>query len=366
MERQRNRTAFTTAASIVIGLAAFHGNSVAQTRPAPAPSIVKEGVDAWSRGEYRKAVDKWRPAAIAGDADAQFNLGQAYKLGRGVPVDLPVAEEWYRKAALQGHQQAEENYGLALFQNGKHGEAAPWLERAAARGAPRAQLVYGTMLFNGDGVPKDWVRAYALLTRSSASGLPQASQTLAQMDQYIPTDIRQQGIALARQYETQAQRGDNPPELAGQGPGMMRGTDLPPSTYAGDADPPPVLKSVRPPRGRKVAAVLPPAPATPPGTAPATIEAAPPRAPTPPARAAAGKAWRVQFGAFRDDGNARGLWQQLQTRVGRLSGLQPYLVRAGAVTKLQAGPLSSSAEAAKLCADVKAKAAGTPCVPVAP
>src|SRR3546814_4740616 len=76
---------------------------------------------------------------------------------------------------------------LALFQNGKRADAAPWLEKAAMRGAPRAQLVYGTMLFNGDGgQAKDWVRAYALLTRASGSGLSQASETLANMDEYIP------------------------------------------------------------------------------------------------------------------------------------------------------------------------------------
>ena len=142
---------------------------------APALADVKQGVDAWSRGDYRKAVEQWRPAANAGDAQAQFNLGQAYKLGRGVPVDMALAEQWYRKAALQGLPQAETNYGLALFDQGKRGEALPWLEKSTARGEPRAQLVLGTMLFNGDGVSKDWRRAYALLVRASAAGLPSAN-----------------------------------------------------------------------------------------------------------------------------------------------------------------------------------------------
>src|SRR3546814_20827649 len=88
---------------------------------------------------------------------------------------------------------------LALFQNGKRADAAPWLEKAAMRGAPRAQLVYGTMLFNGDGgQAKDWVRAYALLTRASGSGLSQARETLAKMDEYIPKDQRQKGLELGR------------------------------------------------------------------------------------------------------------------------------------------------------------------------
>ena len=81
------RKAFQPAA---FGLA---GLLIAVSVPALTPAFadVKAGVDAWSRGDYRKAVEEWRPAAIAGDADAQFNLGQAYKLGRGVPVDMAMA-----------------------------------------------------------------------------------------------------------------------------------------------------------------------------------------------------------------------------------------------------------------------------------
>ena len=92
------RKAFRPAAFVLAGLFM----AVAIPAFTPAFADVKDGVDAWSRGEYRKAVEEWRPAAIAGDADAQFNLGQAYKLGRGVPVDMAMAESWYRKAALQG------------------------------------------------------------------------------------------------------------------------------------------------------------------------------------------------------------------------------------------------------------------------
>ena len=43
---------------------------------------VKQGIDAWQRGDHAGAVRMWRPVADAGNADAQFNLGQAYRLGR--------------------------------------------------------------------------------------------------------------------------------------------------------------------------------------------------------------------------------------------------------------------------------------------
>ena len=162
--------------------------------PFPALADVKAGVDAWERGDYPAAVNEWRPLAIKGDADAQFNLGQAYRFGRGVPADMKQAEDWYRQAAAQGHFQAEDNLGLIMFQNGDRQGAMPLIQHSADRGDPRAQYVLGTALFNGDIVERDWISAYALMTRASAAGLAPASSSLAQMDRFIPMDQRQKGL----------------------------------------------------------------------------------------------------------------------------------------------------------------------------
>ncbi|MBN8807614.1 MAG: SPOR domain-containing protein [Sphingomonas sp.] len=358
--------------------------SLAATAWAPALADTKAGVDAWNRGDYVGAVTEWRKAAIAGDPDAQFNLGQAYKLGRGVPVDLAMAEGWYRKAAAQGHPQAIDNYGLALFQDGKRTEAVPWLEKSVARGEPRAQLVLGTMLFNGDGIQRDWVRAYALMVRSSAAGLPQGSQTLADMDKLIPEDQRRQGLQLARTYEEQAARpalggelasGDMPPPTIyrpapdrGHGRGRPSGAptiatiDVPPSAdtgpiYAPPAPPaPPPPKAPRPGKAKPVVV----ADAAPPKPAPVVAKATLPRAQP----VATGGNWRVQLGAFKDEGNARALWERLRAQLPAMASYQPYLRHVGPLTKLQAGPVRSKADAERLCQSVART--GTPCVPVAP
>jgi hypothetical protein len=58
------------------------------------------------------------------------------------------------------------------------------------------------------------------------------------------------------------------------------------------------------------------------------------------------------------------LWEKLSPKVPSLSGGQPYLVHAGAVTRLQAGSFASSGDAARACAEVKR--AGNACLPVAP
>ncbi len=284
-------------------------------------AAVKTGVDAWSKGEYDRAVASWKAPAERGDADAQFNLAQAYKLGRGVPVDLTRAADLYARAAKQGHVQAGDNYGLALFELGKKVEAAEWLDKSAIRGEPRAQFVLGTMFFNGDAVAKDWVRAYALVSRAASSGLPQASKTLTQMDQYISVADKQKGVALARQYES----GKAQPSLI-----AIKETPAPRTTPQPAA---PVATAAAKP------APTPAQPATQPAPQPAIRDGG----------------WRVQLGAFGDAGNARSLW----ARVGsRFPGRQPYYVKAGAITRLQVGPFASQGDANRACAAVK------PCIAV--
>src|SRR3954466_8335467 len=87
--------------------------------PVSAQSV-KAGIDAWQKADYAAAVAIWRPIAERGDADAQFNLGQAYRLGRGVPIDLGAAQLWFERAASKGHVDAQTTLGLLLFQNGNH------------------------------------------------------------------------------------------------------------------------------------------------------------------------------------------------------------------------------------------------------
>lgn len=307
-----------------IGLTLIMALAAASPQTGSQP-VVKQGVEAWERGDFTGAVAKWREPAIAGDADAQFNLGQAYKLGRGVAVDLKQAEDWYRRAAAQGHAQAQDNYGLLLYQNGKRAEAMPVLKISADRGEPRAQYVYGTELFNGELAPKDWVRAYAMMTRASAAGIPRASESLAQMDRYVAAPDRQKGIELARSWDAQR------PKLAAAAP---IGTVSPAKTPAKPA--PSIVPAVSKPKPT----------ATPVAPKPVT-----------------GGLWRVQLGAFGTPAAAQSLWARL-SKVSALGGLSPIYVKTGAMTRLQASGIASASAANQVCASVKA--AGNPCLVVKP
>ena len=86
--------------------------------PAQAPVASKPASRPGRRADYAAAVAIWRPLAEAGDADAAFNLGQAYRLGRGVPTDLAAAQTWFERAARKGHVDAQTTLGLLLFDTG--------------------------------------------------------------------------------------------------------------------------------------------------------------------------------------------------------------------------------------------------------
>lgn len=343
---------------------------------------VKAGVDAWSRGDYAKAVAEWKGPAERGDSDAQFNLAQAYKLGRGVPTDLAKAEELFGKAAARGHLQAADNYGLLLFQRGEHARALPYVKAAAERGDPRSQYLLGIAHFNGDNVPKDWVRAYALVSLAQQAGLAQAAPALAQMDNYIPIEQRRQSAVLASELAASAQATRErqlaatdlgatvpsptsaprraAPAAAPRGPGAVSAQNAAavaaevagsesPRTAGADYARPQVVATPRPaapkPKPAPVQTVAQPRPAT---TAPA------------PARAAAG-GWRVQLGAFGVPANADAQWNRIKARA-ELAGHGKLIVSAGKVTKLQAGGFASQAEARAACG--RLSAAGFACIPV--
>ncbi|MDQ4420818.1 SPOR domain-containing protein [Sphingobium sp. DEHP117] len=311
---------------------------------AAAPSAqadTKAGVDAWAQGDYARAMKVWLPLAEAGDADAQFNLGQAYKMGRGVPQDPNTALEWYRKAAAQGHSQAEDAYGLLLYQQNRRAEAMPSLLRSADRGEARAQYLVGIALFNGDLLPRDWMRAYALMTRASASGVEQASAALAQMDRYIPEHQRRDGLALAAAMEARKARAAGAAVAASS-----------PSAPQPILRPAPSTKPIR-------SATLPPSqPAPSPVSAPSQAPASAPAPAAKPAPVSGG--WQVQLGAFGETARAQAQWKTLTAKIPALAAAPHRLEPAGAMTRLLAGSLTTRAEADALCG--KVKAAGADCI----
>ena len=267
---------------------------------------VKAGIEAWQKADYAAAVNVWRPLAEKGDMDAAFNLGQAYRLGRGVPINLAAAQTWLERAARKGHIDAQTTLGLMLFQNGNQVAGLRWLGQAAERGDARAMLVYGTALFNGDSLPRDPILGYAFVSRAAAQGLAPAKATLAELDEILPLEDRKKAVTLA----------------------IAKAKAAPAATKAK-----PVQTAAAKPK---------PVPET----------------PKPAAAPGATGAWRVQLGAFSQRGSAEALYRKL---AGSLGGRAAFYVSAGAVTRLQVGPYATRAAAQAACNALKGQA----CFPVA-
>lgn len=273
----------------------------------PALAGVEEGVRKWRANDYAGAVAEWKAPAAAGNRDAQFNLGQAYKLGRGVPADPAVAIDYYRKAAAQGHQPAEANLGWVLFQTGKRQEALPILQRAAGRGDPHSQYLLGVAYFNGDVVPRDQARSYRLMTSAAASGLPQARDALIELDARIPLAERQKALSSAERPPVRPQR------------------------------PVPASAATQPSPDSDKAVAAPPVVAS---------------------------QWRVQLGAFSSRKAAVAAWNALPGKAEGLGALTPYYITSGQMIRLQAGPLVDRAAASSLCTKLASAKVG--CFPIQP
>jgi cell division septation protein DedD len=277
---------------------------------------VRAGIDAWQKGDTAGAVAIWRPLADKGDADAAFNLGQAYRLGKGVALDLAQAQGWLERAARKGHVDAQATLGLLLFQNGNRIGAMRWLKLAAEAGEPRALLIVGTALYNGDGVTADPVTAYGYVSRAAAQGLAPAQATLADMDEVMPLEQRQKGIELAQQMAS-AKKAPAPATAVAKEPSAKSASTAP-----------------------KIA----------------TAKLTPSPAPAKTAVAASGK-WRIQLGAFGQRKSAETLFGKLS---GKLAGRQAHYIPVGAMVRLQVGPFEGRAAASATCAWL----APQPCFPV--
>jgi len=362
--------------------------------PTPAIADVKAGVDAWAAGDFARAVSEWKGPAAKGDADALFNLAQAYRLGRGVPQDLPQAETLYARAAAHGHLKAADNYGLLLFQDGRREQAMPYITAAADRGDPRAQYLLGIAYFNGDLVLRDYVRAYALLTLANGAGLPQAAPALREMDGFVPLMQRQEAQSLAVQM-----RSDADSRRSAQMAAVDLGADAA-RAPVGVTDQPVHVASTAPRPGARVPQAIASVPVAPssvaaaeaavaeamrasgtesPATAgadfarpaldgslaqatrPASAALTQVARSDPPLRPAqavpAGGAWKIQLGAFSVAGGADRLWQQLADKP-VLAGKIKQTRAAGSLTRLLASGWSSAAAAQSACATLKASGQG--------
>jgi len=232
----------------------------------------------------------------------------------------------------------------------------PLIVAAADRGDPRAQYVLGLSHFNADYAPRDWTRAYALMTLANSAGLPQAGEALAQMDKYIPQAQRAQAQTLAREIESGA-RSQRQAELAAA---ELATRPAAPAVAAAPSAKPPVVTAAAAPKPTGLPPASKPLPSAP---APVTLTSAPKGSTVTPVPAALAPRkqgnWRVQLGAFGVASNADKLWSQVGSHAA-LAGTRKAVVSSGNLTRLLATGFSSEADAGRACNALKRE--GKACV----
>jgi uncharacterized protein len=309
---------------------------------------LQNGVVKYQAGDYEGALSEWRPLAEKNDPNALFNIGQAYRLGRGVKEDMTQALNYYQRAGALGHVAAQGNAGTLLYfgnaplQNKE--QAISWWQRAAANGDPRSQYMMGVLHFNGEGVQKDWPRAYGLTVQARDAGLPEASKALIQMEQYLTDADKAAGITLAEQYKT-AQASGRPVIAADDNRAAV-------SNIRKDISAP-TRAAATPGSGDSVTAsslIVAPKKMAKSSTKQNVTETTP-----------SGKGgWRVQLGAFSSEAAAERAWQDLSGNNAALAEAGPSYSPTGTGSfRLQAGNFATRTGADALCAKLKTE--NTPC-----
>lgn len=155
----------------------------------------QDGLDAYSAGDYSRAMKEWRAVADgeAGDvvptvyAEAHYAVAKLYWLGQGVPRDYYKSHDWLIRAAELGHAgaQAKLGYmftdGLAVVQD--YEQALVWFEKAARAGDVDGLYNMGIFYLYGWGVETDRTMAKQYFAAGSALGDPESEAALQQLQQ---------------------------------------------------------------------------------------------------------------------------------------------------------------------------------------
>lgn len=135
----------------------------------------------YDRADYKTALNVWMPAAEAGDANAQANVGEIFERGLGGSPNYKAAAIWYQKSAAQGNSRAQFNLGT-LYEQGL--------------GLPKDKLIALNWYRKAWGMPED-----ALVYQSAAAEAE--NELRAQLQKNL--DEKNQQIALLKSQVTNLQ-----------------------------------------------------------------------------------------------------------------------------------------------------------------
>jgi len=137
----------------------------------PVAADIEQARDLMEDSRFVEAREALRPAANAGNADAEELIGIMYAMGLGVERDDRRPFEWYLRSAMKGHAGAQSGVG--------------WYYEV------------------GRGIPApDLVRAYLWYTLSAIGGDPDAVLSLESLSPKMSSEQRDEALELVDDYQT--------------------------------------------------------------------------------------------------------------------------------------------------------------------
>jgi len=143
--------------------------------------------------QFNKKIIK----AEAGNARAQYDVGNMYLKGQGTVTDRRKALEWIGKSAQSGYRKAEFKLGLMYLRGMGTSEdsakAEKWLRIAADKGYGPAQFYLAEMYRDGKYVTRNYNKALSWLKKADAGGYWKAKKEI----EYVTVLARQGGSRSA-------------------------------------------------------------------------------------------------------------------------------------------------------------------------
>ena len=159
------------------------------------------------------AAQWFERAASHGLAPAQYRVGSLYEKGQGVKKDLNKARTFYLQAADKGNAKAIHNLAV-LYAEGIDGKAdypaaAQWFRKAASRGVADSQYNLGILYARGIGVEQNLAESYKWFALAAAQG----DQDAGKKRDDVASRLDQQSLVAAR-LAVQTFTPDTPPDEA--------------------------------------------------------------------------------------------------------------------------------------------------------
>ena len=159
--------------------------------PEEAEAAFREGQQYEDENDYIGAINSYKAAALAGNADAMARLGIMYYYGLGVTRDRETSDSWLEQAMQAGNVEAAGMLAKNAYSAGNFDQAIQFYTTAAELGDVNAMYELGTMYYKGTGIDKNYETAREWFSKAAEAGNGNAMYYIGNMYYYgqgVPED----------------------------------------------------------------------------------------------------------------------------------------------------------------------------------